>query len=537
MKPYNVLLITTDQEQSFMDMPANLSLKGHDRLRESAVAFRNFQVNTTPCGPSRSVIYTGQHTQFTGMFANPNVPPNPEVPRTMPTLGTMLREIGYRTAYKGKWHLSNINHGIDFHSGRFPETSRALEPWGFSDFNHDGDHHGIVWDGFKHDASIAADAANWLLGMNGCKEVGKPWFLAVNFINPHDIMFYDATGTMARERLDPVRVAPLLPAPASPLYDERLDLDLPKSFVDNLESKPVAHRRDLKLADIMYGFLPKENEAGWLNHRNYYYNCIRDVDHNIDVVLDALARSGEADRTIIIFTSDHGEMAGAHGMRQKGASMYKEVVRVSFFINHPDMKGPVETDALATSIDIAPTILDMLGLPRGEVEARWPALKGVSLLSAIEGGTSERDVRGSLLNYTTTLAWDVSFVEAFFRGQARGEFTAEENAVLSGGISLDDYACYRGVNDGRYKFARYFKPSEHHTPRDWDTLLGHNQLELYDTQNDPDEMVNLAADSDVHQALILSLNDKLNALIETEIGVDDGSYYPKGPNYKLEASA
>ena len=120
MKSYNVLLITTDQEQSFVDLPAKLALKGHERLRERSIAFRKFQVNTTPCGPSRSVIYTGQHTQFTGMFSNPNVPPHAEVPRDMPTLGSMLRSLGYTTAYKGKWHLSNLNHGIDFHAGRFP---------------------------------------------------------------------------------------------------------------------------------------------------------------------------------------------------------------------------------------------------------------------------------------------------------------------------------------------------------------------------------------------------------------------------------
>jgi len=535
MKSYNVLLITTDQEQSFVDLPAKLALKGHERLRERSVAFRKFQVNTTPCGPSRSVIYTGQQTQFTGMFTNPNVPPHPEVPRNMPTLGSMLRSLGYSTAYKGKWHLSNLNHGIDFHAARFPDTSAALEDWGFSDYNFDGDHHGIVWDGFKHDAAIAADAANWLQGKNGSKEDGKPWFLAVNFINPHDIMFYDATGTMKAERADPIRVAPLLPAPASPIYDEWLDLDLPESFSDDLSSKPDAHSDDQKLADLMYGFLPKTNEQGWLNHRNYYYNCIRDMDRNICTVLDALERTGEADRTIVIFTSDHGEMAGAHGMRQKGASMYKEVVGVSLFVSHPDQRRPVETDALATSIDIAPTLLDMLGVNKGEVEARWPALKGVSLVSALEGGTSERDKRGSLLDYTTTLAWDVNIIEPLFKGQARGNFTAEEMAILQKGVSLDEYACYRGINDGRYKFARYFKPSEHHTPKDWATLIAHNQLELYDTETDPNEIENLAATPETHRDLILDLNARLNALVETEIGVDDGSCYPGPANYKLAA--
>ena len=86
----------------------------------------------------------------------------------------------------------------------------------------------------------------------------------------------------------------------------------------------------------------------------------------------------------------------------------------------------------------------------------------------------------------------------------------------------------RGVFDGRYKFGRYFRVTEHHTPKDWKTLLAHNDLELYDTKADPDELVNLAYKPDDHRDLILSLNDKVNALIENEIGSDNGAIYP-GP--------
>ena len=86
----------------------------------------------------------------------------------------------------------------------------------------------------------------------------------------------------------------------------------------------------------------------------------------------------------------------------------------------------------------------------------------------------------------------------------------------------------RGVFDGRYKFARYFRATEHHKPRDWETLIAHNDLELYDTAADPDELVNLAHEPDEHKAKILELNAKVNALIDAEVGPDDGSIYP-GP--------
>jgi arylsulfatase len=105
---------------------------------------------------------------------------------------------------------------------------------------------------------------------------------------------------------------------------------------------------------------------------------------------------------------------------------------------------------------------------------------------------------------------------------------------MASGLSLDNYACFRGISDGRYKFARYFKPAEHHTPEDWQTLSGHNELELYDTLEDPDECNNLAEHPGPEiRPLILSLNAKLNELISTEIGVDDGSCYPPGRDYTL----
>jgi arylsulfatase len=531
MQPYNILFITTDQEQSFVDLPSNLNLPNRQRLQAKSVAFRKFQVNTTPCGPSRSVIYTGQHTQKTGMFSNPNVPPHVHLPENMPTLGSMFRELGYYTVYKGKWHLSEMEN--NFHAQRFPTTINALEPWGFSEYTHDGDHHGIVWDGFKHDSSIAADAANWLLRLDGKQPDNKPWLMAVNFINPHDIMFFDATGSMAQQRVDPLRVAPLKPAPNASIYNTQLGLSLPNSFHDDLSKKPSAHRDDQQLANVMYGPLPHDNEAAWHNHRNYYYNCIRDVDEHIGCVLNALQQSGQADQTIVVFTSDHGEMAGAHGMRQKGPSMYKENIGVSLYIDHPDFSAG-ETDALASSVDLIPTLLEISGVPESEQASRWPDLKGVSLTGALSGGNTDRDNRGMLVDYTATLSWDVDLIATIFAGQARGAFTDDEKARMASGLSLDNYACFRGINDGRYKFARYFKPAEHHTPEDWQTLSGHNELELYDTVEDPDECNNLAENPGPNiRPLILSLNAKLNELISTEIGVDDGSYYPPGRDYTL----
>ncbi|MFX6201908.1 hypothetical protein ABTF50_21135, partial [Acinetobacter baumannii] len=74
----------------------------------------------------------------------------------------LMRAQGYYTAYKGKWHLSHMAGDFNLGYGPFPNTSAALEPFGFADYNLDGDPHGATWTGFRFDAQIAADAALWL---------------------------------------------------------------------------------------------------------------------------------------------------------------------------------------------------------------------------------------------------------------------------------------------------------------------------------------------------------------------------------------
>jgi len=107
----NILLIVTDQEYAHQALPVDTSMPNRERLRARGVTFNNHQVTTTVCTPSRSVMWTGQHTPFTGMFDNTNFAWIEDMradPETLPTIGHMLRDLGYYTAYKGKWHESEF---------------------------------------------------------------------------------------------------------------------------------------------------------------------------------------------------------------------------------------------------------------------------------------------------------------------------------------------------------------------------------------------------------------------------------------------
>jgi len=182
---------------------------------------------------------------------------------------------------------------------------------------------------------------------------------------------------------------------------------------------------------------------------------------------------------------------------------------VPLIVRHPESRGGT-TDALVGGIDLVPTLLGFAGLSEAERQQRYPALHGVNVSAVVENARARtaRDERGILFNYGTP------------SGPLGPNGPAAPAATTRGII--------RGVFDGRYKFGRYFRITEHHQPRDWERLLAHNDLELYDTQADPDEIVNRAARPDEQKARLLELNAKVNALIDSEIGADDGAMYP-GP--------
>jgi arylsulfatase len=87
----------------------------------------------------------------------------------------------------------------------------------------------------------------------------------------------------------------------------------------------------------------------------------------------------------------------------------------------------------------------------------------------------------------------------------------------------------RSVFDGRYKFSRYFAPKQHNRPETLEEILKYNDIELFDLQKDPYEERNLCIDSSGNKKLILAMNEKLNALIDSEIGEDVGQMLPQGP--------
>ena len=535
----NILIIVTDQEYAHQPVPAGLEFPNRQRLISRGVTFNNHQVTTTVCTPSRSVMWTGRHTPSTRMIDNTNLAWIEDMradPENLPTIGHMLREQGYYTAYKGKWHESEFPEG---------NTKDVMEPFGFSDYQEWGDAMGAPMDGFSKDPKTAADAAEWLRDRSPEIASEQPWCLAVNFVNPHDIMYFDTDD----EEMVQVRgMFPIFSAPDTPLYQQQWPTSLPASFFDDLNNHPAAVQNYKALCDGTYGRIPMERRDMWHNHVNYYLNCMLDVDRHIGTVLDALQESGEDKNTIIIFTSDHGEMAGAHHLRQKGSVAFKETVNVPLVIVDPRIPGGSRTDAVGSHLDLVPTVLAYAGLSAEEGKDRYPFLKGDDLSSVVADpasdgprGSADKPGKGSLYTYdmiaTIDAQWllsnapllmDVAAAEAgleFHRG------TEEFLAIIdqTGTPDPEKRELFRGIFDGRYKLVRYFGLGHYHMPESVEELLTKNDVALYDLRNDPEEMNNLADPDGSYydEALLAEMNTKLNDLISAEIGEDKALFEPQ----------
>lgn len=507
----NVLLITTDEERAKLPRPPGYSLPARERIEEFGTTFDSYRVTTGMCSPSRSVMYAGQHTVKTGVTDNDNFPFIGGLPHDMPTLGTMMRAAGYYTAYKGKFHLQGGDLYLEGSDGRGPGTADALEPFGFSDFNRWGDIDGGAWAGLGMDPIVAGDAAAWLHQRAPSVAAEQPWFLAVNFVNPHDIMSFDFGGAPEVDLPD-FLARGFVTRPRAPLaiYADEWEVELPATLHEDLSSKPAFQTGLRTIIDFLFGEVPDDEH--WRAGFDFYLNCVRDVDRSITIVLEALVAAGFADDTVVIFTSDHGEMAGSHGLRQKLGLVYDENVRVPLVIDHPDVDGGSTTSQVASSIDLAPTLLDIAGVDATDVATNFPDLHGHSLLPAVSGGAAGRE--GALATGESMFGLD----PGFFRSLA--EPGGVEKAA-AGELKPDwsRRSFLRGICDERYSLGRYFSPLDYNRPTNLDELFEHNDVELYDRQADPDESRNLAEDPS-SEVLLGEMLTKLERLIDAELGED-----------------
>ncbi|MBK7660917.1 MAG: sulfatase-like hydrolase/transferase [Betaproteobacteria bacterium] len=528
-KPLNIVFIFTDQERYFRRYPAGLRLPGHERLARTGTTFHNHYCPAVMCTSSRAVLMTGLQTADNGMYENTDAPWVSSLSTKVPTLGHMLRKAGYYTAYKGKWHLNR-----DFESSN-PDRlfTSEMDAYGFSDYAWPGDLLAHELGGFRFDHMIAGSAISWLRNKGRpLADDGKPWALTVSLVNPHDIMYFNADPAGVNVQDTGKLMAHAARAPDHPLYRAKWNMPVAASLGQPIDEpgRPGSHLEYHKAWGHFLGHIPHD-EARWQRFNDFYLNSIRSVDAQVAAILAELDASGLADRTIVVFTSDHGEMGGAHGLRGKGAFAYEESLHIPLYVVHPDVKGGQDCRALTSHIDIAPSLLAMAGLDkarRGESAGR--DLPGHDIGTALANPrTAAVDaVRPSILFAYSGLAQnDSELMRVMAEGVAAGKTV--KAAVQESGFKpdLSKRGSMRTTFDGRHKFTRYFSPLKRNRPTTLDELYALNDAELFDLRKDPAEMSNLAARKGENAATVLAMNAKLNAAVEAEIGKDDGREMPE----------
>ena len=497
---YNIVFITCDQEAYMEQYPAGSDYAARERLRQIGTTFEKHYACANVSTSSRSVIYTGRHITETCMLDNTNYAFVNGMPRDLPTVGDMLRQAGYYTAFKGKWHVS--------------KDTESLEEYGFSDWT-EGDMYGAVYEGLHEDGTIADNSIEWLETKGKqLNSDGQSFFLAVNFLNPHDIMYFneDGIGGIAGEGVpEPEGVA---------LYQKTYDMPVPATWNEPLDKpgRPQAHTEYHYNWERMVGPTPASGTS-WKRFRDYYFNTIQDEDNHMLKLLNYLEQAGMMKNTIIVYTSDHGELQGEHGMKGKGGNIYENNIHVPLIIYHPEIQGGRHCKNLTSHLDLAPTFVDIATAGNQlQFNSITAALHGHSLMPAVKDpATDIRNSEGALFCFEMLSMIDSAFV---LNPALKPAYRAD--------ISKRGFV--RGIITPEYKFARYFSPLNFNTPADYEALWANNDVELY--QYGSSETENLAWPKDnANQSLVEMMNQKLNALIQHEIGTDDGHEVMPGGGY------
>lgn len=362
----NILLILTDQQHAGMlGCAGNPYVKtpNLDRLARMGARFERAYCGNPVCVPSRFCMMSGVMPSRIGMETNQTGLPVPQEIFN-DAMGSIFRRAGYQTVYGGKTHLP----------GRGKQG--GIEPYGFDSLTAD-----------QRD-ELADTCAKFLR-----EKHERPFLLVASFINPHDICYlairaWKNSGTVPKG----AKVTPLSP-PAIQCLDAALERpagvseeEFFRSVCPPLPANYGIPEGELSVfGDSLGGFRgyvrQHWTERDWRLHRWAYARLTERVDGEIGKVLAALRDAGRERNTLVIFTSDHGDMDAAHRFEHKSL-LYEEAVRVPFLVFRQGVTqaGLVDREHLvSTGLDLIPTMCDFAGVPQ-------PAsLKGRSVKALAEG--------------------------------------------------------------------------------------------------------------------------------------------------------
>jgi arylsulfatase A-like enzyme len=427
MNKPNILFICTDQQtaDSITDPDIVCGLPNISWLRQNGVTFTNTFCCTPQCTASRGGILTGLYPHQTGVVTNTGAgckntafPEGIGLGIEFKNAGEYFQDAGYKTAYFGKWHLGRESWTKGFDRYFTDEKKLTTE---------------TITEEFIPGTGSVDPVTTRLCCEYIAEKHNKPFILFSELINPHDCYFVPGIIPRGEE-----------------IYG---DIDLESYKEIELRRNDGAHRHKPVFMEQDQGSQYNElSDADWKKYRAFYRHMLTLVDAQVGQMIDALRKKDLLDNTIIVFTSDHGDLETAHRMVYKGPFMYRELVNVPLIVTAPGIR-PGISEAMINNIDILPTLIDLVG------ENINSQMAGKSFKPALDGEAEDHR--------------DFVVVEYYCKQKWCNP-------------------C-RMLSTKEFKYVRY---------RD-----GHE--ELYDQINDPLENCNLAGNAD-----FLSVRDDLSARLD-----------------------
>jgi arylsulfatase A-like enzyme len=424
-----------------------------DRIGDEGVRFANAFTTNALCAPSRATLLTGTYSHINGMTGNPDAggilgETPPRFDPAQPTVSRILKQHGYQTGIVGKWHLpiTPAEVGFDYFVYKNGAGGPYYDPTGYlgnpslgSSAVEPQRHEG-------YETDVMTD-----LAIKGMQQFTQPFVMMVQYFNAH-------------RPFDP-------PRKYEHLYDgERIPE--PGTFWDDYQCRSSAARDARLRIEDMPDFQPppdltdrQRRQWNYQRFMEHFLGTLRSQDDNIGRLFEFLDRSGLADNTIIVYTTDHGFFLGDHGWFDK-RFMYEQALRVPMMIRLPDQHGqPKVCQEWTANIDNAPTLLSLAGLPVP------PEMQGKSLTPLLSAEAHPAKPESMYYHYY--------------------EFGPPHWV-----------APHYGIRTERYKLIYYYS---------------RNEWELFDLAKDPDEMENLVIKNGLavrpgYEAVIRQLATQLNAL-------------------------
>ncbi len=395
-QPNLVFVWTDEQRPDTIGAYGNrqISTPNIDRLASTGALFEAAYCTQPVCSPARASVLTGVYPHTHGVNQN-----NVSLGTELPTLATLLRDAGYACGYVGKWHLGNEAGRIPPGRSGFDDLWVSTEDGYIRDHAKEGytSYHDFLLaqgytprDGHRGGTIFARPTAARLPEEHGkpayqaaeCVRFldarrDRPFLLMVNFLEPHQPFF----------------------GPWDNLYSPD-DVRLPPSWYRDFEPTVPARYR-LRQEALRHGLslgefdrLGSNDERGWKELVARYWGLASLVDKYVGQILDHIDALGLAGNTIIVFTSDHGDMMGEHRLVHK-AVQFEGAVRVPLVIRVPGLR-PRRLTTPVSHVSLLATLLDLLG------QSQPDHLQGRSLLPLLTEGDSVLDGEDVVIEWNGT---------------------------------------------------------------------------------------------------------------------------------------